>query len=260
MGTLVYQVMNPSHFSTLGDRGLASHSKSEVLLKTSPPPTFFEQKDREEVHYKLGDLEDIGPALTAKKELNEQKNIFISDRNFQKIAMERLVSLQDKLRLGFMAESNNIEDLSTTQRNIIEAKELLKIEPQHIEKWDVEVVFYFLIEENFSLDEINQITLSNLGIDGERWKNIVFEAKTLQFRQKILNFKNVTSISKDEQLKSAFIAGLEEQLIKNSHAHTEMAQSGIVPPSQRSKMDKIDYTKEQLEEMYDIPATEETHF
>ena len=182
-------------------------------------------------------LDKIGEVINA-------QNVQIDHETKEKIVVAKKVydskiELKNRekiLEQSFNDTNSTIADIKNIQNLIVEEKNKLKIEVTNTEKWEPRFVYYLIINENYSYNEINQIqSLSENGFNTEELEYVNELVKTKAFGQRIADYKGqseqtrkVASTSKAknvQDMKDEYIEGsiaeapsLEEKMIEMNYA------------------------------------------
>lgn len=186
------------------------------------------------------DLDKIGTVI------NEQ-NVDLDHETKAKIKVAKkifdiaanLKEKQNLLEQSYMDRASTIKDIKRLQNEIIEVKYKLRTEPANTEKWDPKFVYYLMIQENYTYQEINGIrSLTENGLNTEEINYINDLIKEEPFMDRITSFKSqgdvgriVASAKKKPKEKDDFIEGPDESI------------------SMESKIIEMDYNQDDKEEM-----------
>jgi hypothetical protein len=218
-----------------------THSVKSKLNSQSPTPnteeeTLLSEKKRRE-------LDKIGSVIN-------EDNADIDHETKDKIKVERKV-FDDKLMLkekqvlleqSFMDKNSSVKDIKRLQENIVEMKNKLKEELSNSERWDPKFIYYLMLQENYTYNEINQIkSLSENGLNPEEINYITDLIKEDSFSERIQAYKNQTDSS------GRTIASVRNKKPKEKDDFIEdPTQDGS---SVESKLIEMNYNQEEKEEM-----------
>ena len=160
------------------------------------------------------DLDKIGSVIN-------EKNADIDFEVKDEIKMARKVfdinqNLKEKqtlLEQSYMDHASSIKDIKHLQNEIVETNSKLKKESQNTEKWDPKFVYYLMMQENYTYQEINNIkSLSENGLNSEEINYINDLIKEESFIERINSFKSmgdsgrsIASVTKKPKEKDDFI-------------------------------------------------------
>jgi hypothetical protein len=216
---------------------ITEHSKHS---KQSKAPILSSNLDSPVNQMKRRDLDKIGSVIN-------EKNVEIDHETKAKIKIEKKVfdivqnmkEKQNLLEQSFMDHASSLKDIKRLQSEIAGVKIKLKTEISNTEKWDPKFVYYLMMQENYTYQELNNIkSLSENGLNAEEINYINELIKDDAFMEKIVTFKNqgssgrvVASVKKKPKEKDDFIDGPEAL------------------ESRESKLIEMNYNQEDKEEM-----------
>ena len=182
------------------------------------------------------ELDKIGDVI------NEQ-NVQIDSATKEKITLAKKDytmknDLRDKERMleqSFADQHSSIQDIKALQNKIVEQKNKLKLEIKNSEKWEPSFIYYLMINENYSYNDVNQIqSLSENGFNTEELNYISELMRSKGFYEKIAEFKGqgemkrkIASVNTKE-MKDDYIdngtedaASAEERLIEMNYSNQQ---------------------------------------
>jgi len=149
---------------------------------------------------------------------------------------QMLKEKQVLLEQSFTDQNSSIKDIKKLQGNIVEMKNKMKQELTNTERWDPKFVYYLMLQENYTYNEINTIkSLAENGLNAEEVDYITELIKEKDFMERILSYKNhgemgraVASLKKKPKEKDDFIdnpaedgASIESKLIEMNYNQEE---------------------------------------
>ncbi|MBP9680853.1 MAG: hypothetical protein KBD76_05575 [Bacteriovorax sp.] len=179
---------------------------------------------------KRRDLDKIGQVINednAKIDQNERAQIKVA-----KITFENHNNLKEKqvlLEQSFMDQASSLRDTKRLQNEIIHLKNKMKKEVVNTEKWDPQFIYYLMIQENYTYQEINGIkSLAENGINTEEITYINELIKESAFQEKIQVFKTqgetgriVASLKQAPQEKDEFV---DDQVLNKTSAESNIIE------------------------------------
>ncbi len=137
------------------------------------------------------DLDKIGAVIneTNVKITDETKNE-IRTAKAQYDAKESLKEKLTMLEQSYLDRNSAVKDIKRIQSEIVDIKNKIKHEITNTERWDPRFVYYLMIQENYTYNEINQIkSLAANGLSNEEVEYINELIREDAFMQKIQAFK-----------------------------------------------------------------------
>ena len=141
---------------------------------------------------KIKELDKIGAVIN-------ENNADLDQQTINQIRVAKKIydahqSLEEKevlLEQSYLDHASGIKDIQNLQDGITTIKNKLKINITNTEKWDPRFVYYLMIQENYTYQEVNQIkSLSENGINAEELNYINELIKQDSFTDRILTFKS----------------------------------------------------------------------
>ncbi|MDO9181436.1 MAG: hypothetical protein Q7U04_03465 [Bacteriovorax sp.] len=162
------------------------------------------------------DLDKIGNVInekTADIDHETRDQIRVAKKVFD--ITQNLKEKQALLEQSYMDRASTIKDIKRLQNEIVDIKSKLKSESLNTEKWDPKFVYYLMMQENYSYQEINNIrSLGESGLNPEEVNYITELIKEDAFNDKISAYKSqndsgraVASLKKKSKEKDDFIDG-----------------------------------------------------
>jgi hypothetical protein len=189
---------------------------------------------------KLRDLNKIGSVINENNvniDSETKDQIKVAKKVFD--VVQNLKEKQNLLEQSYMDRASTIKDIKRLQQEIVGIKNKLKTDTSNTERWDPKFVYYLMMQENYTYQEINNIkSLTENGLNAEEISYINELVKEDSFTDRITAFKSqgdvgraVASIKKNPKQKDDFIDGPEEG------------------ESRESKLIKMNYNQDNKEEM-----------
>lgn len=137
------------------------------------------------------DLDKIGAVINDKTvKITDDVKKEIKTARAQYDTKEALKELLGLLEQSYLDRNSAVKDIKRIQNQIIEIKNKLKEEITNTERWDPRFVYYLMIQENYTFNEINQIkSLATNGLSNEEVEYINELIREEAFSQKIQAFK-----------------------------------------------------------------------
>jgi hypothetical protein len=164
-----------------------SRSLQSQITQSAPP--LLESDQVAEVLSKLEDIEDRNVERNlANLNETEEENISIKLNQLDQLALE--------LEHAYLESGNNFEVISQLKRKILSIKEKESIESRNVEEWEIELVYFLIIEEQMTLEEINLMNSpSDLNLNEKEWQTLITQSQSPTFKKKIMEYKNVEIIN-----------------------------------------------------------------
>jgi hypothetical protein len=176
------------------DKGGLERSISSNKFKT-----IFSNPKKDEVRRSLDDL-----SIVAKK-IIEDKEDKVADAVKSK-AERYLEEKKLELNSSFFLSEDNLNNIKYLQEEVSWSKTKLNVQITNIETWDLELIFYFIIEEQLTLDEIAKLSRASMGTSEEEWEKIVQSTKTKEFANRIREYKGLEPIVEiEEEVESSLV-------------------------------------------------------
>lgn len=224
--------------------GVYSYLKDEApdvdkLSESSNTDTLEAPHEKTIIHQQSKrDLDKIGTVINesnadidsdTRNEIKVAKKVFVAEQN--------LKEKQKILEQSFMDRASSIKDIKNLQNEIVEMKNKIKSEPTNTEKWDPKFIYYLMMQENYTYQEINGIkSLSENGLNPEEINYITELIKEDAFMERITSFKGQSESGRS-------VASLKK---KEKDDFIDDPQVGA---SLESKLIEMDYNKDEHEEM-----------
>ncbi|GEM_PF-4113167 len=194
--------------------------------------------------------------------LNDLTKTVPKANNFREVSSEDLDSQKQKDSTiinfieDFYASKDNLEELAYHQKVIKKINKKLDTPNAPLEYLDIELLYYFVIRENFDLRDFQKnIIFEDLGFDRETMAKIRRYSTSQDFRLEILRFKNIYT---DEVLQSELLSDIEdepEEVTAEEKLIAEDVNLEFLSPADEQEVDleaklqELDYTPEEIEEM-----------
>lgn len=208
----------------------AQENPQTIIPENNQDATLLSKKKRR-------DLDKIGSVIN-------EDNAEIDQETKTQIKVAKKVyddnqSLKEKtvlLEQSYMDRNSSMKDIKRLQDEIVEMKNKMKIELSNTERWDPKFVYYLMLQENYTYNEINMIkSLSENGLNPEEINYITELIKEDAFKERIISFKSqgetgraVASTKKKPKEKDDFIddpsedgASIESRLIEMNYNQEE---------------------------------------
>ena len=168
---------------------------------------------------KIRELDKIGTVINEDNaDLDQQTKNQIRVAKKVYDANQSLAEKQVLLEQSYMDHASTVKDIKHLQDGIVELKKKLKIDVANTEKWDPKFVYYLMLQENYTYNEINLIkSLAENGLNAEEVNYINELIKDEAFNERIMAFKSqtdlgraVASVKKKSKEKDEFMDGTEQ--------------------------------------------------
>jgi len=129
------------------------------------------------------DEENIERKLAALNETGEES---LSTRlsNLDQLALE--------LEQAFLDTGDNFEMIAYLKSKIASIKKDASLGLSNVEEWEMELVYFLIIEERMTLEEINSLSSpGDLNMSDHEWDVILTQSQTSNFKRKIMEYKDL---------------------------------------------------------------------
>jgi hypothetical protein len=175
----------------------------------------------------LKSLDKIGEVINEKNVQLDvaTKEKIVSAKNDYNMKLD-LKSQEKILIQSFNDPHSTIQDIKDIQNKIVQEKNKLKIEVNNTEKWEPGFIYYLMINENYSLTDINSIqSLTENGFNAEELNYISEAMRTKDFYNKISEYKGQA----DPSRKIASVTkNMKDEYNDNAAAETQSAEDKII--------------------------------
>lgn len=183
-------------------------------------PNYLKKKNVKDLD-RLGEVFNEFNTTLSKDELKKIKE------DKQKFDLkEKLKAKTQELEKAYLAKNYSLSEIKKLQSDVIDIKRKLDTEVENIEKWDPKFVYYLMINDNYTLSEINQMkNLGEHGLSQDEIEYIKEYTQTGEFNDRLTSFKenseSVRKIASVPKEKDEFVdapenetASLEDRLIE----------------------------------------------
>ena len=96
-----------------------------------------------------------------------------------------------------MDRASSIKDIKHLQNKIVDIRNKAKTDALNTEKWDPKFIYYLMLQENYTYQEINNIkSLSDNGFNSEELNYINEQIKEASFEDRIKSLKGQGEIGR----------------------------------------------------------------
>ena len=204
--------------------------------------TKYENKKQTEslsMKTKRSDLDKIGNVINEKN-----VNIDIETKNeikSAKIVFEAAQNLKEKqglLEQSYMDRASSIKDIKHLQNKIVDIRNKAKTDALNTEKWDPKFIYYLMLQENYTYQEINNIkSLSDNGFNNEELNYINEQIKEASFEDRIKSLKGQGEIGR-----------ATASLMNKLKEKDDFINNSEVAESRESKIVEMNYNQDDKEE------------
>lgn len=150
---------------------------------------------------------------------------------------EKLKNKSLELEKAYLAKNYSLSEIKKLQSEVIDLKRKLNVEVENIEKWDAKFVYYLIINDNYTLSEINQMkNLSEHGLSQDEISYIKEYTQTSEFNERLGSFKENNEVVR----KTASVPKEKDEFIEESESETASLEDKLI---------EMDYNSEEKEEM-----------
>lgn len=174
------------------------------------------------------ELDKIGDVIN-------EENVQIDSATKEKISLAKKDytmknDLRDRERMleqSFADQHSSIQDIKALQNKIVDQKNKLKLEVKNTEKWEPSFIYYLMINENYSYNDVNQIqSLSENGFNPEELNYISELMRTKGFYEKIAEFKGQGEMKR--KIASVNTKDIKDEYIDNGMENAESAEEKLI--------------------------------
>lgn len=217
----------------LGEQGSASNEENlDVNSKISKKKQAYLGKKNVKDLDRLGEVFNEFNTTLSKDELKEIKN-----QKQQFDLKEKLKIKTQELEKAYLAKNYSVSEIKNLQGEVIELKRKLNTEVDNIEKWDPKFVYYLLINDNYTLSEINQMkNLGEHGLSQDEIEYIKEYTQTGEFKDRLTTFKENSEVVR----KTASVPKEKDEFTEAPENETASLEDRLI---------EMDYNPEEKEEM-----------
>lgn len=178
-------------------------------------------------------------------EVFNEFNTTLSKEELKQIKEDKVkFDLKDKLKnksleleKAYLAKNYSLSEIKKLQSEVIDLKRKLNVEVENIEKWDAKFVYYLIINDNYTLSEINQMkNLGEHGLSQDEISYIKEYTQTSEFNERLGSFKENNEVVR----KTASVPKEKDEFIEESESETASLEDKLI---------EMDYNSEEKEEM-----------
>lgn len=148
------------------------------------------------------DSSDVATVLTKLEEIDEKNvertlaNLNETEEEDISIRLNQLDQLALELEQAYLESGDNFEMITHLKSKIKGLKEKESLEVKNVEEWEIELVYFLIIEEQMTLEEINMMSSpSDLNLNEKEWSSLIAQSQSPTFKKKIMEYKNVEIIN-----------------------------------------------------------------
>ena len=148
------------------------------------------------------DSSDVATVLTKLEEIDEKNvertlaNLNETEEEDISIRLNQLDQLALELEQAYLESGDNFEMITHLKSKIKGLKEKESLEVKNVEEWEIELVYFLIIEEQMTLEEINMMNSpSDLNLNEKEWSSLIAQSQSPTFKKKIMDYKNVEIIN-----------------------------------------------------------------
>jgi len=166
-------------------------------ITQSREPLLATATKREDIFEELNNLDSLESTSTERRlaQLNEtgEEDLATELSKIDQLALE--------LEQAYLESSDNFEIISHLKDKIIKIKEAASMSINNLEEWDIETIYYLIIEERMTLEDINQLNSpKDINLNENEWKTALTYSQSLDFKKRILEYKNIEQSFNDKRL------------------------------------------------------------
>jgi len=181
------------------------------------------------------DLDKIGAVINESNvEITEETKKEIKTAKAEFNAKEALKEKLALLEQSYLDRNSTVKDIKRIQSDVVTVKGSLKNELTNTERWDPRFVYYLMIQENYTYNEINQIkSLSANGLSNEEVEYINELIREDAFMQKVAAFKAQGDINRT-------VASFKKSRVKEKDDFIDEVNPGV---SAEDKLIEMNYNQ-----------------
>lgn len=181
---------------------------------------------------RLGEVYNEFNSTLSKEELKE-----IKDQKKKFDLKEKLKNKTQELEKAYLAKNYSVSEIKKLQGDVVELKRKLDMEVDNIEKWDPKFVYYLIINDNYTLSEINQMkNLGEHGLSQDEIEYIKEYTQTGEFNERLTGFKENSEVVR----KTASVPKEKDEFVDAPENETASLEDRLI---------EMDYNPEEKEEM-----------
>lgn len=181
---------------------------------------------------RLGEVYNEFNSTLSKEELKE-----IKDQKKKFDLKEKLKTKTQELEKAYLAKNYSVSEIKKLQGDVVELKRKLDMEVDNIEKWDPKFVYYLIINDNYTLSEINQMkNLGEHGLSQDEIEYIKEYTQTGEFNERLTGFKENSEVVR----KTASVPKEKDEFVDAPENETASLEDRLI---------EMDYNPEEKEEM-----------
>ena len=181
---------------------------------------------------RLGEVFNEYNTTLSKEEIKD-----IKDQKQKFDLKEKLKAKTQELEKAYLAKNYSVSDIKKLQSDVIDLKRKLNMEVDNIEKWDPKFVYYLIINDNYTLSEINQMkNLGEHGLSQDEIEYIKEYTQTNEFKERLSGFKQNSEVVR----KTASVPKEKDEFVDAPENETASLEDRLI---------EMDYNPEEKEEM-----------
>lgn len=235
------------HLSSTQDEVVDTLDSDEEYLDSSADTTQVAQAGQKSANQKnaqylkkknVKDLDRLGEVFNEfNTTLSKEEIKQIKEDKAKYDLKEKLKNKSLELEKAYLAKNYSINEIKKIQSDVIDLKRKLNEEVENIEKWDPKFVYYLIINDNYTLSEINQMkNLSEHGLSQDEISYIKEYTQTSEFNERLGSFKENNEVVR----KTASVPKEKDEYIDEPERETASLEDKLI---------EMDYNSEEKEEM-----------
>lgn len=214
--------------SDVGTTGIQINDKSATPKKKQAYLGKQNVKDLD----RLGEVFNEFNTTLSKDEIKE-----IKDQKQKFDLKEKLKTKTQELEKAYLAKNYSVSEIKKLQGEVVDLKRKLNMEVDNIEKWDPKFVYYLIINDNYTLSEINQMkNLGEHGLSQDEIEYIKEYTQTGEFNERLTSFKENSEVVR----KTASVPKEKDEFVDAPENETASLEDRLI---------EMDYNPEEKEEM-----------
>lgn len=244
MGMLAMMVW---HLSSTQDEVVDAVDSEEEFLETNNDQSSLNSNATKSANPKnaqylkkknVKDLDRLGEVFNEfNTTLSKEEMKQIKDDKAKYDLKEKLKNKSLELEKAYLAKNYSLNEIKKIQSEVIDLKRKLNTEVENIEKWDPKFVYYLIINDNYTLSEINQMkNLGEHGLSQDEISYIKEYTQTSEFNERLGSFKENNEVVR----KTASVPKEKDEFIEEPESETASLEDKLI---------EMDYNSEEKDEM-----------
>ncbi|MBK23183.1 MAG: hypothetical protein CME70_04180 [Halobacteriovorax sp.] len=151
-------------------------------------------------------------------EMNIERKLATLNETGEETLATRLSQLDQlalELEQAFLETGDNFEMIAHLKSKIASIKNDASLGLSNIEEWEMELVYFLIIEEQMTLEEINALSSpGDLNMSEHEWDVILTQSQSSNFKRKIMEYKDLEQSAINKHINGLTNESDQEELIE----------------------------------------------